>query len=365
MSVIVYTGRPRSGKTIEVVKEVILTALAAGRRVVTNVSGLDWDEIAAYLAEKRNIDTNKVGLIVHVTQEEIAAPGFFPIFDDHKKVITWPGIVQPGDVFIGDEVWRYWSPDQKITAEHMQFFRLHGQIADPVTGFACEVGLITQDIIDVHRKIKVIVEKTFVMTKLGKFGTPTKYRVDVFGGYRVGGRNSPLESAIRTYDKEIFQLYTSTSHKNGKSVQVDKRGNILNSPLYKIVLPVGLILSIASGKYVWDFLHGDRFKGAKPAATAQAGGPGPGATGAAIAAPVAQAPANIPGMSETWRLAGWFQRGGMFVATLVDGSGRTRVLNPPAWKQTVGSLVVALPEGGFAAEFSGPSVLHLAEGVKK
>ena len=41
MAISAYVGVPGSGKSYEVVKSVILPAIATGRRVVSNVYGLD------------------------------------------------------------------------------------------------------------------------------------------------------------------------------------------------------------------------------------------------------------------------------------------------------------------------------------
>ena len=43
MAIKAYTGIMGSGKTYEVVSEVIRTALAQGRRVVSNIAGLNYE----------------------------------------------------------------------------------------------------------------------------------------------------------------------------------------------------------------------------------------------------------------------------------------------------------------------------------
>ena len=46
MAINAYTGLMGSGKTYEVVSSVVLPALLKGRRVVSNIEGLDYEEIA-------------------------------------------------------------------------------------------------------------------------------------------------------------------------------------------------------------------------------------------------------------------------------------------------------------------------------
>ena len=49
MPITAYVGVPRSGKSYEVVKSVIIAAVASGRRVVSNIYGLNEDKIKAYI----------------------------------------------------------------------------------------------------------------------------------------------------------------------------------------------------------------------------------------------------------------------------------------------------------------------------
>src|SRR5512135_2244692 len=78
MAITAYTGLQGSGKSYEVVKNVILSNLLAGRDVVTNIYGLKDEDIKAYLVEKYQAQLDKLGKIKHVTNEEVTLPFFFP-----------------------------------------------------------------------------------------------------------------------------------------------------------------------------------------------------------------------------------------------------------------------------------------------
>ena len=56
MPINAYTGLMGSGKTYEVVTNVILPAVLQGRRIVTNIEGINIDQIHAHLEK-----TNKEG----------------------------------------------------------------------------------------------------------------------------------------------------------------------------------------------------------------------------------------------------------------------------------------------------------------
>ena len=52
---------PGSGKTYEVVSQVILTALRTGRRVVANIAGLHYEEMRAYLLVDEYLAEKQIG----------------------------------------------------------------------------------------------------------------------------------------------------------------------------------------------------------------------------------------------------------------------------------------------------------------
>lgn len=67
MSIKAYVGRMGSGKTYEVVSVVILGALRRGRRVITNIAGIDFQACSDLLVAE-GIDPDKIGRIVMVPQ---------------------------------------------------------------------------------------------------------------------------------------------------------------------------------------------------------------------------------------------------------------------------------------------------------
>lgn len=71
MAISAYVGVPGSGKSYEVVKSVILPAIETGRRVVSNVYGLDKEKIYQYLLKKnRKLTVEQLGDLVYVENEQ-------------------------------------------------------------------------------------------------------------------------------------------------------------------------------------------------------------------------------------------------------------------------------------------------------
>jgi zona occludens toxin len=76
MSIKAYVGRMGSGKTYEVVSVVILGALRRGRRVITNIAGLDYAACADLLVAE-GCDPDKIGTIVTIPHERVTDADFW------------------------------------------------------------------------------------------------------------------------------------------------------------------------------------------------------------------------------------------------------------------------------------------------
>ena len=251
MAIKAYTGLMGSGKSYEVVTCVILPAIKKGRRVVTNIAGLDLD----VFSELSGIDRDQVQLI-NVSHGQVIEPDFW--LTDEKTDAT----IQAGDLVCLDEIWRFYD-GFKTPPEHcMNFFRMHRHFVDAKTGVTCDVVLITQDVMDIGPKVRRVVEETYRMSKLSFIGRSDRYRVDVFAR---GATKEKLKSLQKKYEPKFFPLYKSHSQKSDDSVDanevnVDDRGNILNSKFFKFVVPFGILFAILSGYFVLQF-----FKAKTPA----------------------------------------------------------------------------------------------------
>lgn len=328
MPINAYTGLMGSGKSYEVVENVILPALASGRRVVTNVANLKVDLINKYISDNFNVAPDKIGKIVQVSHDDISNPQFFPKEvkdkdkDQEKKIFSF---VEPGDLVVIDECWRWWATGQKITPEHMEFFRMHRHFVNEASGVSCDIVLVVQDIQDLDRKLKVVVENTFRMSKHKMLGLNKNYRVDVYASYRVSGR-SPIRSMQRKYNAAIFDLYSSYSQSStgdGKEVAIDDRTNIFKNPKIYIVGFFLIVLFGFSIYYLIGFFSSksskDKDKTDKQNKSIPASAP---------------APASVPVLQDSsdWRAVGHYVIGSARYVVIVDSLGRHKTLvNPRGW----------------------------------
>lgn len=341
MPINAYTGLMGSGKSYECVSSVIVPAIKAGRRVVTNVDGIDSDAIRAYCQDKWAIDPDKLGHVVHCQNDDVGKASFLP---HGENVDTF---CKPGDIICIDEAWRFWGTDCKLLAEHKIFFREHRHYIHPESKVSCDLVLMVQDITDLHRTLKVVVEVTFRTTKIKTLGWDKTYRVEMWEGYKLPSR-SRVSVENKKYQKEIFPLYSSYQGGTGKEMRVDDRQNVLKSP--KLWVLAGLVIALfAGGTYsIVMFFSGSKYKRADtqansgPAAAQKAK---PGSSGA-VATP------GAPDVSDLWRVVGSYQVGVTAFVVLANDAGSIRVEHPSAF-QNSGVATVGHVDGQRVMFWSG------------
>ena len=359
MPINAYTGLMGSGKSFECVRSVIIPAIAKGRRVVTNVDGIDGDAIRAFIHEREGIQLDKLGQVVHCQNADVFKDDFLPY---GEPVDTF---CLPGDLVCIDEAWRFWGTDSKIHTHHRVFFREHRHYVHPDTKVSCDLVLMVQDIGDLHRILKAVVELSFRTTKAKSLGLAKVYRVEMWEGWKQAVK-ARVAVEVKKYDPEIFPLYSSYTGGQGKEVTVDDRQNILKNPKLWAMAAGTVLCGLVSLYGVLHFFTGKKgdVKGKEPAASAS---PLP-ATAPGAPAPAATVPR--PGFSEEWRVAGMVTvpQGQFFV--LVSPAGALRYEHPSAFKFS-GQAAVGDVDGAKVTAYSGgkatggPAVPSVPLGVGK
>ncbi|MGS1041436.1 zonular occludens toxin domain-containing protein [Burkholderia glumae] len=360
MAINVYSGVMGSGKSYEVVQGPLLDAIASGRRVVTNVDGINEDRIHEFLVSKGRGDGTAFGSVVHVRTDEFLQPAFFPLEHESSEGATvTPGFVQPGDLVVVDEAWKLWNSDKKISDEHMAFFRMHRHFTHAQTGVACDVVLMVQDIGDLHRKVKPVVELSFRMHKLKSLGLSSGYRVEQYEGWKQNGRTR-VATYVRKYSKQIFPLYKSYAGAGGKEAVVDKRQNILNNKRLWALVAVLVVTPVVAVWFIYAFFHRVSHKPTAGAAVpAVASSPAVG-TGAARASGAAVG-GSKPSFSEDWRIVGSYTAPGRSWVVLADSAGRLRMESPSMFQNT-GVVRMGMIDGEAVTTFSGTKPSNLGTG---
>lgn len=355
MAISVYTGVMGSGKTYEVVRYVIAPALAAGRRVVTNIAGFDYDAAYEFCVERLGGKPGQIGEILVVDDDAVQSPSFFPVEDVPTST------VRPGDLVVIDECWRFWGADAPISDASLEFFRKHRHLTDPVSGVACDLVVITQAIPDLHRKLKNVIELSFRAKKAKSLGLNSIYVVEMWEG--VNQRRKSVSAQTRKYDQAVFPLYKSYSGATGaagREMAVDSRQNILKSWRFVVVIPLALgFLAFA----IWNtYSFFSPRRGPVPVTDdaghepASAGLPGKGDRVATAAIVPVRALAASPSPSREWRLSGFVSFDDRRVVLLINNAGRVRYVSPSMFKFSDGRPVTGVVDGELVTEWTG--LLH-------
>jgi zona occludens toxin len=347
MPINAYVGLQGSGKSFEVVSSVILDAVFNGRRVVTNVAGINEDKINEYLVNKRDAVIEKLGQIIHIENDRILQAQFFP--DEEKPELET--IVKGGDLVAIDEAWRFWGTDNgKLSHEHMQFFRMHRHYVHPETAVACDVVLMTQDITGLHRSVKNVIEFTFRMHKHKSLGFNKCYRVEIYEGWKLNSKTR-IDDRQKKYNAEIFPLYQSYTGGQGIEKAIDKRQNLLaNQKLWFYAF--GVILMMAVGAWgTWRFFHPPGATKTAPGAPLKHASVVSGSTASTGSTPGAITPER-QSFSGAWRVVGAMQSDGVRWIVVADQAGRVRVESPSMFSGD-GISIVGTIDGEAVTHWSG------------
>ncbi|EKU30145.1 MULTISPECIES: zonular occludens toxin domain-containing protein [Alcaligenes] len=342
MPINAYTGLMGSGKSYECVSSVIVPAVRAGRRVVTNVDGIDSDAIRAYCQEKYGVEPEGLGSVVHCKNEDVGKADFLPY---GENVDTF---CQAGDIICIDEAWRFWGTDCKLLAEHKVFFREHRHFVHPDTKVCCDLVLMVQDISDLHRILKVVVEVTFRTTKIKSLGLNKTYRVEVWEGYKLTQRGRVAVENKR-YNAQIFPLYSSYTGGAGKELQVDGRQNVLKSPkLWILAIVVISVFSFSIYTLIGFFGGGTKINNATTSIAY-----GDFKTDSALPASTQVERAQPrQAMSASWRLVGTMQSGKTVYTVIQSNDGRIRLEHPSNF-QNSGSATIGEVDGERITSWTG------------
>lgn len=350
MAINCYCGLMGTGKSYEVVSSVVVPAVAAGRRVVSNIAGLNNDLVRAYCVEKFSVELERVGSIVNVTDDQVSSVDFFP---DHAAAESGQGssIVQPGDLVAVDEAYKIWGGDCKIHNSHKVFFREHRHYTHPETGVSCDLVLMTQDIADLHRTLRSVVGNSFKTHKAKGIGRDDLYTITMWEGWKQPAKHI-VKDWTKTYDPAIFPLYKSYSgSKQGKELNADSRMNIFGDRRTRLKIIafvlIGCFILWRLGHWWWGKTHPEADH---PPASPTA------ATAAPAKTPAQAAQRPVSDLSQDYRLSGSFRVNGVPYVVL---SGPTGVRVQMATGFTgFGLESVGTVDGSRVTPFSGPVPSH-------
>lgn len=330
MAVTAYTGVPGAGKSYAMVSQVIVPGVAAGRRVITNIDGVNPEAIYAYCLD-RNPDCEP-GEVVLFKGEDALGDGFFPTAEKSDEATT----VKGGDLVVFDEWKSYWPRRGKTPNPDLELFlRYHRHLVGP-DGRACDVVIGTQLVADIHQDFRGLVERSFKFRKLKALGSigEKSFTWDAYEGH-LQAKGESYNSSTQRYRPEIFALYSSYSA-TGEVVEavVDKRTSIFKNSLY-------LLVAAVLGLFIFGAVFSYRFFTHAGAAKVSASALAPGGSAAAVGATGAAArPAK-----SAFRIVGTVLGDDGVRVIVSDETGSVRMLKPDRFNFDLGRPVSGVVDG--------------------
>lgn len=232
--IVFHEGLPRSGKSYEACVFHIIPALLAGRRVVTNIEGINHEQFAK-LTELPLAMVRQFLVCVHVEGD----------VDAMKEAIYRE--TQKNDLVVIDEIQNLFpSEREKLTPEWTRYITEHGHDG-------MDIVLMGQDRRDCHnlwrRRIQRVI--TFKkMTALGRNGSYAWACLEAVGVEKF----KQVTAGTRDYESKYFGLYKSfTDGTTHKEAYVDKRATVWNHWGFRFGIPLVVVALAFAGKHLYEF----------------------------------------------------------------------------------------------------------------
>jgi zona occludens toxin len=331
MAITTYNGPPGAGKSYAMISQVLVPGVAAGRRVVTNISGVMPDKVIDYCRKKW--PDAELGEVVLFDGSQAKLPGFFPTEETGDDAT----FIKGGDLLIFDE-WRLtFSNRGPVGSVDLEpFLRWHRHLVDD-KGRATDVVIGTQLITDIHRDFRGLVEGSFKFRKLSAVGLKSAYQWDAFDGH-LQPKGEGVSKGNGKYKKEIFALYKSyDTDAEGKELNTDKRRSLWSASVFAIIGGVVLMFVLGGWGVAHFFIAGDA-QAAQP--SGPSGAPLPSGAPAIYAANTSMARPKSP-----YRIVGSLDGLNGVRVVLSDDKGSVRVVSPDGFDFDGGRPIYGVLDG--------------------
>jgi len=257
--IITFAGTPGSGKSYDTVKK-ILDNLRLGRKVYTNVDGLDDPVCREHIKIYTGLDDYQLGTQLFFLSPDLAVKFWqSEVVNKGTEFETEQLICEKGSMVVLDEVHKLFNCRDWQTEKNRGF----ADWASTHRHDGYDVLLVTQDLEKVDKQVRSLVEWTYVYRKINFLGSLVSngYLVYSYAGDDAHGK--PMATQRRSYDSKVFRCYRSYTSKDMKELGLMKHTNILKHPVFYSI-PVVIFLAIYLITCKSSFATGDIF-GAKKA----------------------------------------------------------------------------------------------------
>lgn len=230
---IFHEGLPRSGKSYEAVVKHLIPALSKGRKVYTNIAGLNLPQIA----DLAGISEADASSLVRVLADS-EVPKVYDVVSDNSLVLL-------------DELQNFFPQKQKpLEPKITDFVAQHGHRG-------LDIVAMGQDHRDCHALFKRRIDRLIVFIKKDMLGKPHEYHWTL-KKQLPGGRFGVVNSGSSSYDPKYFGCYKSFDDGvRDDEAQDDKRGSLFSSWQFRWGLPLAaVVILICAGYLVYMFFGG-------------------------------------------------------------------------------------------------------------
>ncbi len=230
-------GLPRSGKSLNCIKDYVVPALKQGRAVQAYVDGLNHEKLAD---------------IAGITDEDCQRL-LTVLTRDQAKDITKH--YKADSLVVLDEAEQVWPSQRKPLEEALrQFITEHGH-------YGLDIVLMGQTFSELHLTWRSRTAQKNFYLKREAAGKPNEFSVTIQKPVMKGDKRV-LEDVQhikgQPYDSLYFGAYKShTDDTKNKDTFIDERANVWNNPILKKWLPVYLGVFIVACYLVYDAFTGD------------------------------------------------------------------------------------------------------------
>lgn len=237
--IVFHEGLPRSGKSYEACVYHILPALKQGRRVVTNIEGINHEKFA----ELSGLPLPVVKMLLVEVYHGDARTLDERFEKQRSSILKESG---KDSLVVIDEIQNLFpSGREKLSDDWMRYISEHGHDG-------LDIVLMGQDRRDCHVVWRRRVQRVITFTKQTAIGRDGNYTWAAYEATRPEVFKK-ISSGSRSYDSQFFGLYKShTDGTSNKDVYADDRINIFKTPQFRYGIPAALMVA---GYAVW-FLVG-------------------------------------------------------------------------------------------------------------
>ncbi len=254
--IICFAGVPGAGKSYDTVKK-ILDNLRLGRKIYTNVDGLD-DPVCRereHIKLYTGLDDYQLGSqLIYLTPDKVVRFWETEKVNAGTEFETERLICEKGSMVVLDEVHKCFNCRDWQTEKNRKF----ADWASTHRHDGYDVLLVTQDLEKVDKQLRSLVEWTYVDRKVNVLGSLVKhsYICYAYSGDDTSGK--PLGNSKKFYDKRVFPCYQSHTSKDIKELKIMTHFNILRHPVFYSI-PVVAIFALYMFFSKSSFATGDLF----------------------------------------------------------------------------------------------------------